>query len=177
MEAASPAVVGQPADATSLAQASQPAEVASPGERWLAAAAAKAGFPDAAHALSKLYETGAEGVEENEGKAVEYLRQAAEGGVVEAQGELGAAYEAGRGVEEDDAEAAKWYRMAADQGHNPSQVALGLMCLFGRGVEEDREEGLRLLRAAAEGGGADAQRTLKEIEEQVEGWDPEPWEG
>ena len=61
----------------------------------------------------------------------------AEQGDVNAQFDLGAAYDFGEGVAENDAEAFKWYRLAAVQGDADAQSNLGGMYYDGEGVPEN----------------------------------------
>ncbi|MEE9250136.1 MAG: tetratricopeptide repeat protein [Alphaproteobacteria bacterium] len=66
-----------------------------------------------------------------------WYRLAAERGHVDAQANLGYAYEQGRGVTLDFAQAAKWYRKAAERGDVVAQANLGTLHANGLGVEQD----------------------------------------
>ena len=99
----------------------------------------------------------------------------AEGGLPEAQFNLGLMYEKGQGVHQDYAEALKWYRKAAEQGNAKAvkwyrkaaeegnaeaQFNLGLMCDERLGVPQDYAEAVKWYRKAAEQGFAEAQTNL-----------------
>ncbi len=73
--------------------------------------------PKALYYLSALYLSG-KGVEQDEFKAFEYCKKAAEEGLVEAQFQLGVMYLDGVGVmNEDEILALEWLWKAADNGH------------------------------------------------------------
>jgi uncharacterized protein len=76
----------------------------------------------------------------------------AESGNVQAQFELGRAYEDGKGVAQDDEKAVEWFRKSADQGNAQAQNALGVMYALGRGVQRDKEEAVRWYKKAAKQG-------------------------
>ena len=65
--------------------------------------------------LGWMYANG-RGVEQDEAKAVELYRAAAEQGWAPAQFNLGLMYANGQGVEQDEAKAVELYRAAAEQG-------------------------------------------------------------
>lgn len=93
-------------------------------------------------------------------EAVDWYRRAADGGYVDAQLELGRAYEFGDGVAADPAEAVRWYQAAADQGNMAAASELGDAYYFGSGVAQDYAEAARWFTAAAEGGDAYGQFSL-----------------
>ena len=70
-----------------------------------------------------MYDEG-DGVEEDDVKAVEWYRKAAEQEYSDAQYNLGAMYYNGEGVEQDYAKAVEWVRKAAEQGHEGAKEAL-----------------------------------------------------
>jgi TPR repeat protein len=73
--------------------------------------------PKALYYLSALYLSG-KGVEEDEFKAFEYCKRAAEEGLAEAQFQLGVMYLEGLGMmNEDEIMALEWLWRAADNGH------------------------------------------------------------
>jgi len=73
--------------------------------------------PKALYYLSALYLSG-KGVEQDEFKAFEYCKKAAEEGLVEAQFQLGVMYLDGVGImNEDEILALEWLWKAADNGH------------------------------------------------------------
>jgi TPR repeat protein len=85
--------------------------------------AAKAGEPDAAFVLGRMYAAGL-GVAKDPVRAVELFRVAAERGHAEAQHNLGAALFLGEGVEQDMTEGLKWIVVAGNNGHQTSQSYL-----------------------------------------------------
>ena len=89
-------------------------------------------------------------------KAAELYRQAAEGGQVNAQNNLGLLYEDGKGVKKDLAEAVKWYRKAADNGECNAMFNLGSMYMNGEGVKHDKYEAFKWYMKAAENGNINA---------------------
>jgi hypothetical protein len=74
--------------------------------------------------------------------------QAAEGGDVEAQTNVGEIYERGMGVAPDYAAAAQWYQKAADKNYGRALFNLGTMYEQGLGVEKDGLKALNLYRQA-----------------------------
>ena len=93
-------------------------------------------------------------------EAVEWLRNAAEKGEVQAQLWLGWMHWNGRGLRRDDSMAVEWYRKAAALGNPEAQTQLGTAYYFGRGVPEDKAKGLDLYRKAAALGSFEAQMEL-----------------
>jgi TPR repeat protein len=69
--------------------------------------------------------------------AVQWFRLAAEGGLAEAQYNLGYMLANGRGAPRDDASAARWFRLAAEQEFVEAQFNLASFYAAGRGVEKD----------------------------------------
>jgi len=94
--------------------------------------------------------------------ALKAFKTLAEGGLAEAQFNLGVMYRQGLGVTADLAEARKWYRKAADQGHPKAQLNLGTFYARGMGVKEDASEAFKWHKRAAEQGLAQAQRLVGE---------------
>ena len=90
------------------------------------------------------------GVERNDAKGVELIREAAEQGYAEAQEKLGLCYQEGVRIEKDYAEAAKWFREAAEQGNPEAHISLGFCYLKGRGVAEDEAEAFRWMKKCTE---------------------------
>lgn len=62
-----------------------------------------------------------------EASSIEELTRKAEAGDLQAQFQLGLAYDGGRGVLRDFEEARKWYRRAAEGGHAEAQNSVGSM--------------------------------------------------
>ncbi|HET8774728.1 MAG TPA: hypothetical protein VFP80_13080 [Thermoanaerobaculia bacterium] len=83
----------------------------------------------------------------NAGRALEFLRQAAEKGHPEAMHTLGLMYEEGKGVAADPAMAAEWFRKAAGKGWAPSMNHLGNLQR-----KDNPAEALQSHRKAAEAG-------------------------
>ena len=101
--------------------------------------------------------------------ALKAFKTIAEGGLAEAQFNLGVMYRQGLGVKADLAEALKWYRKAADQGHPKAQLNLGTMHARGLGVKEDAAEAFKWHKRAAEQGLTQAQRLVGEAYVRGEG--------
>jgi TPR repeat protein len=80
------------------------------------------------------------------------LQTAGNGGIADAQYELGNAYQDGEGIALNRAEALKWWREAAARGHPQAQYLYGEAQLYGRDLPENRSAAKVLLnRAASEG--------------------------
>ena len=92
---------------------------------------------------------------------MEWCRQSAEQGNVEAQVILGHCYSSGYGGQKDLSKALEWYRKAADNGNADAQYELGLCYHYGRGVTANINEALEWYRKAAARGHAEAQRDYK----------------
>jgi TPR repeat protein len=110
--------------------------------------------------LGVLNHSGLGGIPQDEGKAVEWYRKAAEQGDVQAQTRLGYMYGEGRGVAKDEAKAVELYRKAAEQGNAQAQTGLGVMYAYGRGIPKDEGKAAEWYRKAAEQGHAQAQTRL-----------------
>ena len=93
-------------------------------------------------------------------RPLDALRRAAEQGDVDAQFQLGVAYDLGRGLPENDPEAARWYRLAAERGHPEAQYQVGFIYASGHGAPPDNGEAIRWYRLAAEQGYVHAQFVL-----------------
>lgn len=96
------------------------------------------------------------------GQAMEWLRKAAEGGVMQAQTDLGGIYLQGgkEGVKADGREAFRWFSMAAEQGNIPSLYYMGHILYRGMDMPRDEARALEYWRRAAEGDVAEAQLAL-----------------
>lgn len=84
----------------------------------------------------------------DEQEAVIYLMKAADGGIPQAQCDLGLLYYQGRFVTRDQANAAKWFTQAAVSGWSPAQWNLALCLIDGSGVERDYDQALYWLGEA-----------------------------
>jgi TPR repeat protein len=73
-----------------------------------------------------MYDNG-RGVAQDEVKAAQWYRKAAEQGDAEAQFNLGVMCQCGRGVAQDETRGVQWYRKAAEQGHKGAQSALATL--------------------------------------------------
>ena len=100
------------------------------------------------------------GVEQNDAKAVEYFRKAADQGHAEAQFRLGNCYANGTGVEKNEKTAAEYYRLAADQGNTQALYALGESYMTGRGVDQNDQAAVQCYQLAADEGLGEAQLAL-----------------
>ena len=93
-------------------------------------------------------------------QSVKWYRLAAEGGLAEAQFNLGAIYSNKKGDLRDFRKAAKWYRLAAKQGVPLAQHNLGVMHDYGIGILENNTTAITWYQLAAEKGYAPAQSNL-----------------
>ena len=89
--------------------------------------------------------------------ALNWFRQAAERGYVDAMFELGNLFFESYNVKTDYSEAARWYRLAAEKGHAGAQCKLGSIWEYGYGLSSDYGEALGWYLKAAEQGYAKAQ--------------------
>ena len=108
---------------------------------------------------AQQYEKGS-GVAQNQAKAMELYRLAADLGCVMAQTNLGWKYTFGDSVNRDYGKALHWFRRAAGQGYSTAQCGLAFMYRFGHGVPKDDAEAVRLYHLAAENGNRRARCTL-----------------
>lgn len=95
--------------------------------------------------------------------SVQGLRSLAEQGNVEAQFNLGQAYDRGRGVPKDYVEALRWYRLAAAQGDPFAQFHLGNHYSEGIGLPKNEKEALRWWQLAAAQGFPPAQHSVGKV--------------
>ncbi|KAG8463643.1 hypothetical protein KFE25_003916 [Diacronema lutheri] len=130
------------------------------GQEWLGKAA-DGGHTEAMSVLASiLYNDPDPAVR---GKAVTWLRRAAELGNVHAQYKLAVRHQTGNGVERDFGEAARWLQRAAELGHRTSQYMLAEVLLEGEGVPKSRAEAERWLETAAHGGCTYARHKLNAL--------------
>lgn len=93
--------------------------------------------------------------------ALQWTQKAAEGGLLQAQTDLGGLYlSGGRGVAPDPAEAYRWFCKAAEQGSVHAEVFVGMLLYDGQGVPQNRPAALQHWRKAADAGIAEAQFRL-----------------
>ena len=111
--------------------------------------------------LANLFQQGM-GVNEDQRKALEYVRRAAELGDGRAQYELGIEYEKGVLVERDIERAAYWLQRSAEEDDMDGQFAYGILLATGRGMgpdtvtEPERQQALYWLNRARANGHPDA---------------------
>ena len=77
--------------------------------------------PEVLYRISNLYKTGYKEIPQDNAKAIDYLRQAAELGDPDAMFDLGIRYEKGDGVVSNTQTALQWINKAADAGHDKAQ--------------------------------------------------------
>ena len=96
-------------------------------------AKAKAGDVRAQYDLARSYQTGVNGVVDEE-KAIFWLQKAADQGLMEAETSLGSAYDTGMGVPISSRKAVFWWQRAAKHGSLFALRCLGYSYIEGRGV-------------------------------------------
>ena len=122
---------------------------------------AQNGDAKAQYDLAQAYETGSDGMIQDQNEALKWYRKAAEQGYAEAQYQLGYCFSFGyNGVTKKASEAEKWFRKAADQGHAGAQFSMGLACE----KREDLSEALQWYRKAAAQGYSPASRKANELQ-------------
>ena len=98
---------------------------------------------------------------DHDGKGLQWLRRAAEGGDVDAAFQLGKLYSTGSsGIATDAIRAFAWFSAAGKAGHAGAAYYLGIAWRDGYGVKTDHAEAARWLRRAADSGIAAAQFLL-----------------
>ena len=112
--------------------------------------AAEQGHADAQCCLGQCYMTG-DGIEEDLGQALTWLRKAVEQGHADAQYGMGVSYVRGDGVTQDSVQALTWLRKAAEQGHASAQFKLGVCCRDGFGILQNYEDAYRWFLKASVG--------------------------
>lgn len=121
------------------------------------------GNQDATYWLFVAYANGL-GVEQDEDKALEYLKILAEYGYPDMQCELGKWYETvdwGTRKEEMNREAVKWFAKAAEQGNVEAMYCLGECYRDGSGVDEDQKKAVEWFTKAAKQGHEEAKAELE----------------
>ena len=101
--------------------------------------ASKAGNLDALTALGVMY-IGGIGVEQNNTKGYQYIREAADMSDPKAQYTLGALYYLGAGVKKDYKKAFNWLNLASEQNYIDAKYNLAVMYEFGEGVDQSYEK-------------------------------------
>jgi hypothetical protein len=118
--------------------------------------------------IAEIYLNG-NGVKQDEKKAAEWYRLAADRGDREAQFGLGLLHLTGRGVARDRAEAARRFQAAADRGYAPAAYNLALLYVEGQTLPRDAATAAKWFRAAADQDLADAQYALAGLYEEGSG--------
>jgi hypothetical protein len=93
----------------------------------------------AAREIGFMYYRG-NGVRQDDAKAIEWFKKAAERGDLQSQVNLGQMYENGLSVPQSSEESARWFQAAANQGDRWSQFRMGEICYLGTGIPADRAE-------------------------------------
>lgn len=109
--------------------------------------------------MGKLYYSG-DGVEQDNEKAVEYFKIAADSGDASAMVRLGICYLKGRGTAQNKEAAVELYKKAADNNDIEGIRRLGICYDNGDGIEQNKETAVELIKKAAEGGDAPAMAML-----------------
>jgi TPR repeat protein len=122
--------------------------------------AAAQGNAKAAYQLGIMYANGDE-VDLQYSRAVEYISQAAEAGLVEAMSTLAWLYANGLGVRQDDEKTRYWYLKAAEHGEPKDQYMVATMYRFAQfGTSRDHQKALEWYYKAADQGFPPAQFAL-----------------
>ena len=125
--------------------------------------ACEEGNQDAIHWMFVAYANGL-GVEQDEEKALGYLKILAEYGYPNMQCELGKWYDTidwGTRKGERKREAVKWFTKAAEQGNVEAMYCLGECYRDGSGLEEDQKKAIEWFAKAAEQGNEEAKAELE----------------
>lgn len=99
--------------------------------------------------LSEIYERGSDSVMADTVRSLLLLREAAEGGLPEAQNYLGFVYMTGKLLPSRPDSALFWLKRAADAGFSTAAANIGYMYAEGIGVGKDREKAMEWLGKAA----------------------------
>lgn len=126
---------------------------------WYAKAGQQGHVP-AQRTLGTLYLTGADGVDPDATRAVQWLTAAADAGDVLAMNNLGVAYGSGTVLPQDDAQAFEWLLTASDEGLAQASFVLGRMYEAGRGTPADLGKAVTTYRLAAAQGSQRAMARL-----------------
>lgn len=123
---------------------------------------ARNGEAKAQEMLGSMYTFGV-GTEQDDKKALYWMRKSADQGRAQAQHNLGVMYERGRCASRNDRQAAFWYGKAAEQGLATAQFNLGNLYAAGRGVTQDKEQAAYWYKKAADQGHVQAEAQLKHL--------------
>jgi TPR repeat protein len=128
---------------------------------------AQAGDAIAQFELGRHYEDG-KGVAQDDAKAVEWFRKAAEQGNPQGQNSLGVMYAEGRGVERNKQEAVRWYRAAAEHGLPEGFYNLAISYFNAEGVHENLHLAYVYMAIAAAKGDPEAVQALQHVSEALQ---------
>lgn len=113
------------------------------------------------------------GVELSEKKAEQWIRRAAEQGLLEAQSVLSDFYRDGRGeLQPSDLQAVKWLSPGVAKNYSEALLRMGFMHQYGRGVSTNKAEAAKCYRAAADQRLPEAQFRLALMVESGDGLPP-----
>jgi TPR repeat protein len=121
---------------------------------------AESGHARAEFGLYKLYADGLGVGKQDEKKAYEWLKKAADAGLPNAQYTMGDVLLRGKGVKQDQRAAVGWYEKASANGHAEARFKLAALYYAGIGVERNIPKSLALYRASAEAGHPEALTTM-----------------
>jgi uncharacterized protein len=110
-----------------------------------------------------------EGGDPDPRQGLDWLRQAANGGLARAQYSLAQFYERGELVDRSLTEATAWYRKSAEGGWRDAQVSLATQYFLGRGAPLDMAEAARWYEKAADQGDIGAQYIIASMYEKGDG--------
>lgn len=113
-------------------------------------------------------------VEQNDTRAAEYFRYAADRGDTTAMVRLALLHLSGRGVVQNDYEAVRLYERAAEAGDVYSMMSLGFLYAVGRGLPRDADKAAVWFRRAADRGDAYSLCMLGRFAERGQGTDRDP---
>lgn len=129
---------------------------------------AKAGDAAARAELGRAYEDG-KGVPQDDVKAAEWFRKAADQGNAQAQNSLGVMYALGRGVARDKEEAVRWYRKAAKGGLSEGFYNVAISYFNGEGVPGDLQLAYAYMMIAQSKGNPQAAEALQHMGDELHG--------
>ena len=130
--------------------------------RWFQKAADQ-GLAEAKYHLGRLYSDD-RGVNRDEKKSLELLKESAEEGFADAQNMIGSFYLNGwNGSVKDGSLAVLWFEKAARQGHVGAMKTLGAMYKYGIQIKADLKKAIQWYRQASGTGDSEAMTHLEDI--------------
>ena len=135
---------------------------------WLLKAARQAPIADDntianAQAKTAMCYLCGDGVAKNINEGISWMQKAAEQGLPEAQGMMGALYSTEGDIPIDYTKAMYWYKKAAAQNNAIAQYYLGRMYYYGLGVPKDKAEAIKWLQKSADQKYEEAQAALADL--------------